>query len=269
VEVISLPPWTDCSNYIETNSKRTVLYLSDQNWFHKAFTGQTKKRDYFLGCSAYAYATPDNLYGSIQFLTSGRPVIVANNPIFSEVVINGFNGYIVSDIDEAAQAYNQLKKPSIRNKLSYQARELSKAILDHKKYLDKLLKATKLKTKFLLSGKNYQERSWIILERYFESGNIKYYPEYHKSFQKAEVYDFIDIIKFFSTQLFREVYVFGIKFPKYNAAEMQKLRILINRLGNRARKIHFCLDEKIPDDWKNIFTKLSLISVQEGLKQVK
>ena len=273
IKVYWLHPWTDTTRY-SINQYNEEIVTSDPSWMKRGFSAyKVKHRRFHIGTTAKFCVEPQDLYEATQYLLTGRPLLTSRR--FQELVTPGFNGYVADHVGEVVSALNAFKDLGHVQMLGKNGRDLLIAALNPQVWLSNFTKILDGSMPSLAPYKyqrNFSDRKWIIPERTLSGGSFKSYPEkgqYHSSFQVVEYDDLNEIIRFFSRQMFSDAYVFGFQFPEYNREEMAQARNLANRLGERGRKIHFCLDEPIPDEWTYVFSKLSVISREEGLKQVR
>jgi hypothetical protein len=209
-------------------------------------------------------------YHIIESMRMGVPPIVWDKPPYSDFIIHGHNGYLIRTPGDIAQILSDLD--NTHDWVSTNARNTMNAQYDPVRYYNALTKPERVANLNVL-GKiklEHDDRKWIVRERIFRGARIDYFPkEHHELFQTTDLNSVEEVLEFFSEQLFSEVYVFGCDFPPtLTPEETNRMRRLINGLGVYSRKLHFCVDTPMPDDWLPLFGKLSVISVQEGLKQV-
>jgi len=209
-------------------------------------------------------------YHILESMRIGVPPIVWDKPPYSDFIIHRHNGYLIRTPGDIAQILNSLD--NTHTWVSTNARNTLYAQYDPVRYYNALTKIDKVANLNVL-GKiklEHEDRKWIIKERSFRGAEIEYFPkEHHELFQTADLNNVEEVLEFFSEQAFSEVYVFGCDFPPtLNPEETNRMRRLINGLGLYSRRLHFCIDDPIPKDWLPLFNRLSVISIQEGLKQV-
>lgn len=267
--VIKLYPWFNADNYqIYYRYGNMVGYHEIDDYYLRLFPAAQRIND-FRGLYIYAALSKlSSVKDVIAAMLSGIPVIALDEPPFNELITHGYNGYLVRTENDIQTVMNHLKQ----NRLQI--------INSARNHLEKLFDPILYYSKFsqVIQGNFYNynnfkielsERKWIVRNQILSAGQIEFYPQsFSKSFKTVDLQDFMDIIEYFSKNLFTEVYVFGCEFNEYDLSEIKQISRMINRMGDRARKLHFCLDE-VPSQFNKIFEKLSLISVSEGLKQVK
>jgi hypothetical protein len=199
----------------------------------------------------------------------GVPVIASDIRPYNELIVDGFNGYLVKSPDRVAQVVRQL--PNVRSLIVRQARAVMMSGLGVNQYVDDLFDTIHGRSENYNVPINIQriDRKWVVRGREFKDGKVVYFPQQVNSqFAATSIHDPIAVLEYFSGQLFSDVYVFGCEFGEYDATDMQRFRTLVSKIGDRAKKIHFCLDE-VPKGYEEFFHTLSIISLSEGLKQVR
>lgn len=208
-------------------------------------------------------------YNVIEGMLSGAVMIVPDRPPYNEFIIDGYNGFLVRNPGDVVRALRKIDENQYW--ISYNAKNTIHAQLNHTKYLDTLLhsnEAPEVKLKPIVVESN--QRRWLVRERTFQDGALKFFPERHgPNFTVIDLTEIQEILGYFLTQSFAEVYIFGADIPEQvEKKDLIQLMRMLNRIGSRSMKIHFCRDEPIPQTWEKVFARLSIISVEEGLKQV-
>lgn len=205
----------------------------------------------------------------IKSLLNGSIVIGPNHPPLNELIIHGHNGFLFNNFNDLTDIINELNKNY--NWISHNARMSISSLLKSDRYLEHLLYPENFVNinqfeQYVASS----ERKWLIRSRRFEEGKVHYFPsKYSKAFNVIDLNTIEEVLSYFVTQQFGEVYVFGIDLvDKLSRSDEAQLQRLIIRLGKRSLKMHFCRDKPIPKSWTRIFNKLSIVSIKEGLKQV-
>lgn len=202
-------------------------------------------------------------------MLQGVLVVALDMRPYNEIIIDNYNGFLVDGVDRLAQVMRNLE--ATRFQIVGRARSMVVSGLNNQQYTSKLFS--------LIEGRaeNYNpapiilknERKWVVRGREFKNGKVNYYPHnINPQFSVTNVHDPIEILEYFSGQLFSEVYVFGCEFGEYDATDMQRMRVLLGKLGERARRIRFCL-ETIPKGYEEFFRRLGVVPLSEGLKQVR
>jgi len=272
IKITAILPWTDPKQYNINKYISPIVESPNPKWMSKAFYDleltktSFKKKTNAMFCSA-----PESLYEAIQYMLSGRAIMASSR--FRDLIIPKFNGFIVDTIVEAVSAVQILRDLHKSQEIGHNARSHIEALLEPYSYINTFGQIIDGQIPDLLPYKferDFRDRRWIIREQVMQSGDIKYLPEkFHPDFRIADLQDFNEIIEYFSTQLFGDIYIFGFEFPDYNNKELHQARTLVNRLGYRGKKLHFCLDHEIPRNWTGIFEKLSIISKSEAMKRIK
>tara|TARA_R100001244_G_scaffold25113_4_gene25615 strand:- start:72386 stop:73492 length:1107 start_codon:yes stop_codon:yes gene_type:complete len=259
VRVVVLPAWWDTQpeEYPSVVNAKVCNY--DEIFGHALNSIPRCKEDH----KAWMIVNPETVE-VLKYMAMGKPVLAPDKTPYSSLIINGFNGFLISKPGDVSTSIRQLKRN--RKEISLNAKAAARAILSPAKYLDKLLNSVGVEP---LPEPSKPSR-WVIKERYFADGGIGFRPEtIGAEFRDAEVYDLIEILEFLAIKKFRDAFVFGFDFPIYDAIEMGRVKTLLKILGENSLNIRFCLDGDIPPEWVNIFKKLSVVSVEEGLKQVR
>lgn len=271
--VARLLPWLDPNSYEFTMPNGEVLgyyyevdgdYIGALTNYRTIRTKEMKNLYAYLCLSQYA-----SIKEALAAMLSGVPVIALDQPPFNELIINGYNGYLIRTMDDIVNVLKFLSRD--RPRVANNAQALANAALTPYQYCQQF--------NSILDGNFYNantirienlRKKWIIPSQVLDTGKVTIIPKrYNETFEIADAQDFYDIIDFFSVQIFSEVYVFGCEFGEYNGEQMIRLDLMINRMGDRARKLYFCMEGEIPSKFNKFFDRLGLISSLEGLKQVR
>lgn len=212
---------------------------------------------------AKAILETDQLFEAIQGMSAGKTIIAPDRPPFSDLISHGFNGYLYTSQEDL----NHIRSEALSTStfVGSNARANLRAMMEPHRYLARLLSPDTISLPSLPTVKT----KWIVQQRILESGRISLFPDkFSPEFQIMLLHDPLSILYDLSTKPFDEVYIFGPEFNDPSPQEIFEIRTLINAMGSKALKIHFCIDE-IPPKWQPILKKLSTISVEEGLKQVQ
>lgn len=268
--VAKILPWFSPDNYQYNLGflKSKVGYHEIEDYYTSAFNNLTQVTDYRDLWAYAALSKTSSIKDVIASMLSGVPVIAIDEPPFNELIHHGFNGCLVRDLDNIQTVLNFLEKH--RFQIVSAANDFLIKIFEPSTYYSRFLQVVNGDFYNLNNFKaKLNEQKWIVRGQILHSGSIEFYPQHFNSgFKIADLQDFMDIIEYFSRQLFTEVYIFGCEFNEYEQQELKLIRRLINRLGDRAKKLFFCLDD-VPSRFDKFFDKLGLLSVSEGLKQVK
>jgi hypothetical protein len=218
-------------------------------------------------CLAEEREIPDYF---IKGIISGAVCIALDKPPFNEIIIDRHTGYLIRDAGDFVDVFQHIE--SSKNWVGHAARTYTNALLNPTKYLDAILTPEKLYNlnNFDKAPKDFNERIWLVRERIFQDGKVLYSPvRYNQDFTLIDLGSVEEVLEYFQTQHFAHVYVFGCDLPEeLEDSDETQLHRMITKLGKRALQIHFCRDESIPKAWQKIFQRLSIVSTEEGLKQV-
>jgi hypothetical protein len=264
--VTHLLPW-----YERSHLTQGEIYCPDTGKYAAQLVNQTTQRidpkAQIRMCLTPEKIIPDYI---IEGMVSGAICIALDQPPFNELITHGHNGYLIRNPGDLVDILENIRT----NKawVSNAARASMSALLKPTRYLDSLLYPEKLSNinHFEKTPKDYSERSWLVRERSFNNGKLSYSPtNYSKDFNVIDLSTIEEVLSYFLTQEFSHVYVFGCELSEILSSEDEvQLQRIIIKMGKRSLRVHFCRDKPVPPAWKRIFTRLSTISVEEGLKQV-
>lgn len=266
-KVVTVPPLA--KKFAISNSDAYYEKLSD--WHKKALNGLPLQN---VDPTAGVYINlgeestlPKQMIAS---MLSGAIPIVLDLPLYAEFITNGHNGYLIRSSNDIVEALEGLTNR--KEWLSYNAKTTVEALLNPTRYLNAILHPENLTNInfFEKATLSLNSRIWLVREHSFNQGYSTYFPSsYRKDLTVIDLNSLIEVLNYFSAQEFNEVYVFGIDLPSELSSkdEIDLQRQLI-KLGNRSLKIHFCRNDPIPASYHKIFSKLSILSIEEGLKQV-
>ena len=208
-------------------------------------------------------------YSIVEGMLGGAIPIVTDRPPYNELIIHGHNGFLVNTPEDIIDALQKIDDN--RYWLEHNARDTIRYKLDPTRYLSTLINLESLPNIQLKPAPvEYSKRRWLVRERTFKDGQLKYFPEnYDAEMTLIDLNEIQEILSYFLTQRFSEVYIFGCEIPEeLEKREMIQIMRMIKKIGPSSMKVHFCRDEPIPPIWEKVFARLSIISVEEGLKQV-
>lgn len=264
-QVTYLLPWCKIKNLTKSDIYCPVL----NNQFKKALVGKIVQ-NIDPNANIHIYLDQTFPYCLLEGMRSGAAIIALDKPPFTEFIIHGHNGYLIRSPGDLTDVFSDIDKNY--HWISHNAKMSMNAIFNPTRYLDSILNPEKLTNVNSLVKvlKKYSERTWLVRERILKNGRFTYYPtQYSKDLTVIDLNSVEEILGYFLTQEFEDVYVFGCELPEeLEEGEEVILQRLIIRLGKRSLKIHFCRDNPVPEVWKRIFKRLSMISINEGLKQV-
>jgi hypothetical protein len=273
-KVVVIPPYCKFLNRSVAVNDTTISYSKLDGEYKRALVSmkcvKTEKVDPSVFAHVHLTESKEWPYLVLEAMAVGVPSVINAHHPASEYITHGYNGYIVNDINDVVKAFGNLKFK--RNPVSENCYKMAKEFFSPIKYVEAFSEIDKLEN-FNSFGPvkiEHQNRKWIVREKLIKGHDQVYFPEtYDQSIQAIDLAEIIEILDFFSSQLFADVYVFGCELPEwYKSADIIHANSLVAKLGNRARRIHFCRDEEVPHQWAAAFQKLSLISVEEGLKQI-
>lgn len=259
--VIKAIPWCRPQEQEDDVNSSTIYYPKNNKCFGSALL------TYINGGGPLEswFCVVEDTYETIKLMRAGKPVMVPNRAPLNELIFHKFNGFLIDIPGDVVDSLRDFGK--YRAYIGRMAHTSVQALLEPRKYIDHLLTLRKVSKQPF----TYKEApKWIIQQKLFESGKVTYFPEdFNDNLKTSTLSDFIEILEFFQTRLYSDVYVFGFDFPNYEATEMHKAKLLSKKYRKNGLKIHFCLDLDTPQTWNGIFTNFSIISVDEGLKQVQ
>jgi hypothetical protein len=262
--VISLPP---PMKPLETTKNKSLYFTALDQRNRLAFTGyelQNTNPDAYAHVHLGEGRWPDSI---ITSLASGIPVITNDRHPLSEFITHGLDGYLIRSPGDIVRALKDLKEN--HGWISFRARSRMSTLLDPARYLETLLNPEGYTLNRFPAKTDLNERTWIVRDRTLSGGSIKYFPKkYREDIEDISLDSLEEILEYFLTQHFSHVYVFGCELEEMDIRTLIRIKGMIRSLGRRARNIHFCYDNPVTKDLTQIFRKLSVISVEEGLKQV-
>lgn len=265
--IVNLLPWCHSE---PKQLKKGIHCVSLSSKYKKALLGKSQTTD--LDVYTYVWLTEqDNAwpYEIVEAMHRGSIPIVSNRAPFNEFIINGHNGFLINKPGDIINALKEIE--SKQHWLSYNAKASINALYDSTRYLESILYPEELPNiKLNPAPITFSRRKWLVRDRVFKSGKLEYFPkDYASEFVLVDLDDIQEILNFFQMQEFGEAYVFGCDIPEelIKRDELQLLKSL-SKLGRRSLQIHFCRNNQVPEAWSKVFSKLSIISVEEGLKQV-
>jgi hypothetical protein len=265
--VVHLLPWSAPK---KIDGEGVYCHAMD-NKYRKAFWGKKLQNDNPQAPIRAHLSEKDKVwpYAVVEGMLSGAIIIAPDRPPYNELIIDRHNGFLIRTPGDIVGALQEIEKNE--HWISHNARSSTHAKLNPTRYLSSLMNLEELpEIKITPTPIEYSKRRWLVRERVFQDGKIKYHPEIHgPNFTVIDLNEIQEVLSYFLTQDFSEVYIFGCDIPEeVEKRELNHLMRLIHKMGPRSMRIHFCRDDPIPDVWGKIFTRLSIISVEEGLKQV-
>jgi hypothetical protein len=208
-------------------------------------------------------------------IASGVIPVVPNKSPYNEWIVNGLNGFIVSterDLVEAVRLLANKEQLRIYQEILWRsAQNISSAA-----WVDMFLGAMNgdvenLNQDGLFKPFEPSNRKWIVPKIALEAGNRIPIPRNYDTdaFKTVNLSDIEDVMKFFVTQRFREVYVFGWDYGDTGDREkLERTSALVRSMGKRAMDIFWVSDQEVPKEWAQVFSRMTRLSVRDGLNRV-
>jgi hypothetical protein len=262
--IVSLMPW--CT---PTKTTDGIYILEAEDRYKKAFFGRKFSSDPNARVRVFLSEKDHWPYSLVKGMADGAIPIVLDRPPLNEFIIHGYNGFLVRHPGDVVSALRKIDDGEMW--LTHNAKSSIGALFDPTRYFETLtnLKAVPGVT-LPLAPVEYKRRTWLVRERIFKKGQIEYFPDQNRpDLTLIDLNDAQEVLGYFLTQDFADVYVFGCDIPEHleKRDELNILRLL-KKMGSRSLRVHFCRDEPIPRVWEAIFSRLSVISVEEGMKQI-
>ncbi len=187
-----------------------------------------------------------------EAMLSGLPIIVQNREPFTEYIFHGHNGFLIDNISEIKDIIKQdLSDVAIAGQRTMMS------IMNPDRYIANLER--------IFDGNYPDQRSalpklgtWVFSEKKIATR--------HKVIGDI---DLLNALSFVSRLNFKDAYIFLDSLPVLTPNDRMKLFANVKKLGNRGLKFHICTDIEIPEEVKPVFATLSIISKEEGLKQIR
>lgn len=262
--IINLYPWS-----IPKNLNDNHIFYDGEKKFENILQDRKIQRNDPKAPIRILMTKNTDVHEIVEGMLSGAVILAPDCHPYNNLIIDEYNGFLIRTPSDIIKAFKKIDKN--KEWISYRAKTVMETKLNPTKYLNSLLYPEQLESIKLEQIKvESKDRRWLVRERIFQNGKLKYYPEiYGPNFNVIDLTEIQEILSYFLTQQFSEVYIFGCDIPKeLNKKDAAQLTKMLNKIGSRSMKIHFCRDESIPQSWQKIFSKLSVISIEEGSKQV-
>jgi hypothetical protein len=233
----------------------------------------SKKIDKIDGLSQYEYLVYTGNSNDLlvyEAMLSGVVVVAPNRLPFTEFIVDGINGYLFSNEEDIGRAFSGDNDRIISNAIAM------RNLMDTNTWVNQFLNT--------IAGGGAQDvrntvgeaivpmRRWIIPRMVLrENEEVRVPSVYDKNiFRLIDEGDLEHILIFFSSQPFRDVYIFGWEWgDAKDTARTNRINNLVRALGRRVMNMYWCTDVTVPSEWKALFNNMSVISTIEGLKRVK
>lgn len=214
----------------------------------------------------------DTKYDHIVYeaMLRGLVVIAQDRLPFNEYIVNNINGYLASSEDSIGHAIAADNTGIVSANLAL--RDETNQGWWPKYFLDTIDGIGAENLQGIIGEIKLSERRWIIPKMVLHGDKEISIPTIYDTsvFKAINEQDLEHILIFFSSQQFREVYIFGWEYG--NRKDIQRTNKIINLIrayGRRIINIYWCTDDEIPKEWQDIFSNLSLMSVAEASKRVR
>ena len=207
-------------------------------------------------------------------IAHGIIVIAINKSPVNELICNGINGYLISSETSLVRVLNELQH--LDNRISIGSICYKNILSNYENWCDDLIS-----TIYDIGPSNLniittrvddpELRRWIVPTTLMYDGRVHNIPTHfdRNVYKIVAINDIEHILKYFVSQRFKEVIIFGWEFGDHNDKD-RKNRILnlIKTLGKRGMNIFWCLHKSMPKEWSDIFNTMMVIPIQEGIKRV-
>lgn len=217
----------------------------------------------------------DNFDLITDFMSRGSIPVVMNKLPFNEFIIDGFNGYYFSIESDIASIIQGLMDQDHFLKVRGRSIEVFNYLFSIDKWSEFFIKtvngigADNINTNEFFVEVRKSARRWIVPKLMLGSGKTSQIPnKYDESiFRIARLSDLESILTFFVTQRFRDVFIFDWDYP--DISDKNKILNLSYSIGRRGLNMYWCTDSNIPGEWSEVFSNMSILPFNEGLKKVK
>lgn len=205
------------------------------------------------------------------------PAVRDRSP-YTEFIVNNENGYFVYNPSDVLNIIQKLRSvPELEamkaGASKYAHNQMSKSTWA--KYLIATVKgfgAENIHEPDLFAS-NLQStyRRWIVPKIVLEAGQTTQIPRIYSQnrFKMVELSTIEEILLFFSSQRFMDVYIFDWQYIEYNAGNYNKIMSMVRGIGKRGINIFWCTDKPVKREWAELFKSMTILPVSEGLKRVR
>lgn len=205
-----------------------------------------------------------------EAMLSGLVVLAPNRLPFTEFIVNGINGYLITTEEDINKALSSDNDRIVSNAIMM--RELFNGNSWTEQFFNTIAGHGVQDVRNTIGEAIVPMRRWIIPKMVLrDNDEVRIPGTYDTSvFRMIDEQDLEHILIFFSSQPFRDVYIFGWEWgDSKDTSRMNRVNNLIRALGRRAMNLFWCVDVQIPQEWKLVFSQMSIITTVEGLKRVK
>jgi hypothetical protein len=217
------------------------------------------------------------LRSALRLMASKALVVVPNKSPFTDIIVDGWNGVIFRrDIEQLDES----KWREIRGTLNVD--DARKMVETASEMVERLLEKNHYRKVFadsIIEGHGFDHNEpwisiklgkghrWITPNKEASGGEIIQTPaEIGPEFKVMNLSTLEGYLDRFANMRFEDVHIFDAIVESMDGPTTGKINRLISMLGDRIKKIYFCLDE--PPEWAEVSSRLIFIPVSEGLKQV-
>lgn len=210
-------------------------------------------------------------------MASGVIPICLNQSPYNEWIVNGINGFIVSSEMELMEYLNKLSDKHHLINCQKLLIESIKNTMSKQSWVNMFLNVVgginveNINKEELFKPTDPEEFKWIVPRVVFESGKEIFIPrKYNKNkFLPIKLNGLEETLKFFLTQKFREVYLFGVEYEELDDEQkLNSINNLLNSLGKRSLNIFLVSDKPIPQKHEKTLSKITKISIKDGLNRI-
>lgn len=225
----------------------------------------------------YLHFTEKNPEKIHSAMASGVIPICLNRSPYNEWIVNGINGFIVSTELELSDCLNRLSDKDYLENRQKLLIESTRNTMSKQSWISMFLNAVNginvenINKEDLFKPIDPEEFKWIVPKVIFEAGKEVYIPrKYNKNkFSIIKLNGLEESLKFFLTQKFREVYLFGLEYEELEDQEkLNLINNLLTSLGKRALNMFWVSDAPVPKKHERVFSKMTKISIQDGLNRI-
>lgn len=222
----------------------------------------------------FSSSNPEKVQSAIA---SGVIPICLNQSPYNEWIVNGINGFIVSSEAELIDCLDILSDKQRLISCQKLLLESTKNTISKSSWIKMFMNAAigsnieNINKDDLFKPVEPEEFKWIVPKVIFESGKEILIPRrYNKNkFTVIKMSGIEETLKFFLTQKFKEVYIFGVDYSELDNQEvLNSVNSLLLSLGARAINLFWVSNDQVPKKYDGVFSKMTKLSVQDGLNRI-
>lgn len=210
-------------------------------------------------------------------MASGVIPVCLNKSPYNEWIVNGINGFIVSTEIELSNCLSRLSDKDNLEKCQKLLIESVRNCISKEAWTNMFLNAINginvenINKEDLFRPIYQDEIKWIVPKIVLENGNEIYIPrKYNKNkFSIIRLNGLEESLKFFLTQKFKEVYLFGLEYEELESQQKSdSINSLLFSFGKRALNLFWVSDKPIPKKHEKLLSSMTKLSVQDGLNRI-